>query len=603
MLDAEYQKWFVETINDPVKWSEAFLRNPNDPQQALELRSYQKEYLNATKTNKKMVLRQGRRSGKTVGLCADALWWATAQPIATRINNNGTKEIPFSVLVMTPMDAQIKMIFDTFIELIGDSEWLSRKITKIKRSDVSEIHFDNGSVIKGMTLGISSANKGTSVRGQSCNLLFLDEVDYIPRDIMEEAVLPIAGTDLTTKIRACSTPSGQRGLYYDWCTRNTEIGWWHLHVPSWHEDNPSWTTIEETLAAGKPIQESTEFEFKSIMSDGAYIREFGAEFGEELQGVYKHKHIDDSLVNYFAEYADSDSDIFDPGFEQNPANKYVLGVDWNTYKNGGQIVVIEYCQAPTFIEYYDHLNNEEVKIDCTGKIRLFYRKGVKAKDATQRETRKEIIRLMTYFKIDFVYVDYGAGDTNVEELSHYGRAHPELSMSRKLHVVDSGATTEHYDPIIQKKVKKRNKGLMINQSVLANEEGRMVLPKEEDDNHRLVNQMRGYIVKSVTARGDFTYEGEDHVLDAFHLAVYGFYHQFGILLKSAYDNKIKYMRNPRLDNFEGRDSASPQSTILTRNNTPIRDPEAPKTHRPRMVGGSRNSRGSNILGGGFRRQF
>ena len=192
MLNKEYQKWFVETINDPVKWSEAFLRNPNDPQKALKLRSYQKEYLSATKTNKKMVLRQGRRSGKTVGLCADSLWWATAHPIAHRIETGGTKEIPFSILVLTPMDAQIKMIFDTFMDLIADSEWLSRKITKVKRSDVNEIHFDNGSVIKGMTLGISSANKGTSVRGQSCNLLFLDEVDYIPRDIMEEAVLPIA---------------------------------------------------------------------------------------------------------------------------------------------------------------------------------------------------------------------------------------------------------------------------------------------------------------------------------------------------------------------------------------------------------------------------
>ena len=72
-----------------------------------------------------------------------------------------------------------------------------------------------------------------------------------------------------------------------------------------------------------------------------------------------------------------------------------------------------------------------------------------------------------------------------------------------------------------------------------------ILPKEEDTNHRLVDQMRGYLVKSVTARGDFTYEGEDHVLDAFNLAVYGFYHQFGILLKTSYDNRIKFMQNHR----------------------------------------------------------
>jgi len=600
-LTKEYQEWFAETIQDPARWAEAFLRNPNDPQQALKLRSYQREVLEASRANKKIVLRYGRRLGKTVTLCADVLWWVSAQPLAVMLETNGTKPIPFSVLVMTPMDSQIKMIFDTFLDLISDSEYLNNMITKVKRSDVNEIHFSNGSVIKGMTLGISSANKGTSVRGQSADMIFLDEVDYIPRDIMEQAVLPIANTNKDTKIRTCSTPSGARGLYYTWCTKAEDIGWWHRHYPSWHPDNPNWVTIKQAKEQGIPITEATEFEFKSVMSDGAYLREFGAEFGEELQGVYKHKHISASLVPYFSDYISDDVDIFDPGFQQQSGNKYIIGVDWNTYKNGGQIVVIEYCQVPTFIEYYDHTKNEEVKIDCTGKIRLFYRKGVKAKDATQRETRKEIIRLMEYLKIDFVYVDYGAGDTNVEELTHYGRQHPQLGMNRKLHVVDSGASTEHYDPILKKKVKKRNKGLMINQSVLANEEGRMILPLEEDGAHRLIGQMRDYTIKSITARGDFTYEGEDHVLDAFHLAIYGFYHQFGVLLKNNYDNRIKFMRDPRLDSFDGRGTASTESAILQSNNTNTRDPELPIHNRPRMVGNNRHTRGSNTIGRGFRR--
>jgi len=603
-LNKEYQEWFVKTLNNPADWAEAFLRNPDDPQRPLELRSYQREVLEHTKDEQQMVLRYGRRMGKTVVLCADSLWWTTAQPLATMYNNKGTKQIPFTVLVMTPMDSQIKMIFDTFLSLIADSPFLKDMITSVKRSDVNEIHFKNGSVIKGMTLGISSANKGTSVRGQSADLLLLDEADYIPRDIMEQAVLPIASTKLNTKIRACSTPSGKREIFYEWSTKGKEIGWWARHYPSWHPDNPSWLSIDDAKKKGIPITDSTEFKYRSYTSEEAYLREYGAEFGEELQGVYKHKYINMSLINYFSEYNNHDVDIFDPGFEQTPGNKYLIGVDWNTYKNGGQVVMIEYCAQPTFIEYYDHIKNEDVKIDCTGKIRLFYRKGVKSKDATQRETRKEIIRLMTQYKIDFVYVDYGAGDTNVEELTLYGKKHPELGMARKLHVVDSGASSEHYDPVLQKKVKKRNKGLMINQSVLSIEEGRMILPKEEDSAHRLVNQMRGYIIKSVTARGDFTYDGEDHVLDAFHLAVYGFYHQFGLLLKSSYETRIKFMRNPRLDNFDGRDAASPNSTILNNNNTNIRDPEAPpKYNMPKMAGGRKGSRSSKIFGSGFRRQL
>jgi len=603
-LSLEEKKVFADILNVPSKWAETFLRNPIDPQQPLKLRSYQREVLDASKDEQQIVLRYGRRMGKTVVLCADALWWTVAQPLATMYNTNGTKPIPFSVLIMTPMDAQIKMIFDTLMDLIADSPFLNEQITSVKRSDVNEIHFSNGSVIKGMTLGISSANKGTSVRGQSADLLMLDEADFIPRDIMEQSVLPIANTNQHTKIRACSTPSGKRDIFYDWCTKGSSIGWWSKHYPSWHKDNPNWLSIEQAEEQGRPITDSTEFKFRSMMAEDAYMREFGAEFGEELQGVYKHKHINESLANYFSHFNSHDVDIFDPGFEQKPGNKYIIGVDWNTYKNGGQVVMIEYCHEPTFIEFYDHEKNEDVKIDCTGKIRLFYRKGVKSKEATQRETRNEIIRLMTYYRVDFLYVDYGAGDTNVEELTLHGRKVPSLGMSRKLHVIDSGASTEHYDAILQKKVKKRNKGLMINQTVLSLEEGRMLLPKEEDASHRLIDQMRAYTVKSITARGDCTYEGEDHVLDAFTLAIYGFYHQFGLLLKNTYDNKIKYMRNPRLDNFEGRDSASPKSAILQQNDKPIRDPEAPPTYsRPRMVGGRGNSRSSNILGTGFRRTF
>jgi len=595
---------FIRILNSPSEWAQTFLRNPDDPQQHLELRSYQKEVLDATKDNQQIVLRYGRRMGKTVVLCADALWWTAAQPLATMYNTNGTKPIPFDVLIMTPMDSQIKMIFDTLLDLIADSPFLKDMITAVKRSDVNEIHFSNGSVIKGMTLGISSANKGTSVRGQSADLLLLDEADYIPREIMEQAVLPIASTKLTTKIRACSTPSGKREIFWEWCTKGSEIGWWSRHYPSWHPDNPSWLSIEDAKAQGLPITDSTEFKYRSYTSEEAYTREYGAEFGEELQGVYKHKHINESLINYFPNFDEPNVSNFDPKWEQTPGNKYVIGVDWNTYKNGGQVVVIEYCHMPTFIEYYNHDTNEQIKIDCTGKIRLFYRKGVKSKDATQRETRNEIIRLMTHFNIDFVYVDYGAGDTNVEELTLYGRRNPTLGMARKLHVIDSGASSEHYDPVLQKTVKKRNKGLMINQSVLALEEGRMVLPKEEDTNHRLVAQMRGYTVKTVTARGDFTYEGEDHVLDAFNLAVYGFYHQFGVLLKTSYDNKIKFLRNTMYDEFNMRDNISSKPAILTQNDKPIRDPEAPpKYNRPRMVGGIGNNRGSNIFGSGFRRTF
>ena len=144
---------------------------------------------------------------------------------------------------------------------------------------------------------------------------------------------------------------------------------------------------------------------------------------------------------------------------------------------------------------------------------------------------------------------------------------------------------------------------MINQSVLAMEEGRMILPKEEDASHRLIDQMRNYTVKSITSRGDFTYEGEDHVLDAFHLAIYGFYHQYGVLLKTSYEHKIRFMRNPILDSYNNNKQDFTTSSPISNNNTMnnVVDPDKPKFNKPVAIGTNKNSRNSNIFGRGFRR--
>jgi hypothetical protein len=258
-----------------------------------------------------------------------------------------------------------------------------------------------------------------------------------------------------------------------------------------------------------------------------------------------------------------------------------MGVDWNSYLNGGQIVLVEYCRKPTFIEYIDDETQQEVRVDCTGKYRIFYRVGIRAKNATQRLTRAEIIRLLTYYKIDYVYVDYGAGDTNIEELSFYGQQHPELGLSEKLKVVDSGATIEHYDPIARQHVKKRNKSMMINTAVLNCEEGRFILPKEEDEKVKLIGQMRGYRIKNVTSRGEFSYEGADHILDAFHLAIYGFQLQFGHLLTSKVDYRIGYAP-PKVT--AGRDKDF-KNYKFGKNSRNVRDPEktANRVQVPRRI--------------------
>ena len=563
----------VQLFTSPDRWAEAFLRDPDDKDKNFKLRSYQREVLQATRQHRNMILQWGRRMGKTVSMCSAVLWWATAYPLVQMIENKAKKQKPITIVLATPYESQIKEIWNTFMSLIGDSPLLKEQVRKVRTSDVHIIEFDNDSVIKGYTIGISSSNRGISMRGISCDILYMDEFDFIPRDIVEQVLMPIWTTNTKARLLVTSTPSGKRELFFDWCTRSKELGWFHTHYPSWHLNNTNWMSIEQSKEKGLPITESTEFQVKAITSQENYNREYGAEFGEEFGGVYKHTFINRCLVKYGRGIALEDNDIFDPGFSQNHKHKYIIGVDWNSYINGGQIVVVELCTTPTIVKYFDDNKNEDIVIDFTGKYRLFYRKGVKSKNATQRMTRLEIIRLLQTYKIDFVYVDYGAGDTNIEELTLYGREHPELEFSRKLRVIDSGAAVEHYDHIMRKMVKKRNKSLMVNFSALALEEALVVLPKEEDSPVRLVGQMRGYTIKNVTSRGEFSYEGEDHILDAFNLAMYGFQQNYGHLLNSAITHHMIALSDPRLADYPQRQQEFNGGVIAAGGSRAIRDPE------------------------------
>ena len=597
----------LKTFQDPVIWCESYLKNPMNRDEPLKFRSYQKDVLRNSRKYQRMITRWGRRTGKSVAFDADCLWWAQAYPLVRMIENKEDKIKPFRILVFCPYESQIKELWNTFTQLIGDSPLLKDQVLKIRTSDIHLIEFkgpDNetrGSTIEGFTIGISSSNQGTSLRGLTGDMVFIDEMDHIPEEIIETVLFPITTSHRDVRLRVCSTPSGKRGQFYKWAMEAEKIGWFHSHVPSWHPDNGNWMSIEEAKRLGRPIEDSSEFQVKHITTSAALAREYGAEFGEEHGGVYKHSFIDKSLVKYNRNIDLSDPDIFDPGFQQNPDHKYIVGVDWNSYINGGQVVMVEFCSTPTFHTYFDDEINQEITIDFTGKYRLFYRRGIKSQEATQRLTRQEILRLMKHYKVDYVYVDYGAGDTNIEELGLFGRAHPEYQLNHKLVVIDSGVVAEHWDHVLGKMVKKRNKSLMVNFSVLSLEEGMMVLPKEEDKNTRLVGQIRGYIIKNVTTRGEFSYEGDDHILDAFNLAIYGFQQKFGQLLSSKISYSIYSISDPRTSLFPKRAVSGNGPIPISFNkgsstyNTPIRDPDKPASY-PRATRGSifGNSTRSNL---------
>lgn len=75
-----------------------------------------------------------------------------------------------------------------------------------------EIEFANGSSIRACSTSSSAA------RGSSCNCLVIDEMAFIPKNLINDffaSVIPIVSSSKNSKIIAVSTPNGADGLYYE----------------------------------------------------------------------------------------------------------------------------------------------------------------------------------------------------------------------------------------------------------------------------------------------------------------------------------------------------------------------------------------------------
>lgn len=97
-----------------------------------------------------------------------------------------------------------------------------------------EIEFANGSVIRACSTSSSAA------RGSSCNCLIIDEMAFIPKNIIDDffaSVVPIVSSSKNSKIIAVSTPNGAEGMYYDlWQKANTGDnveGWMPFRIHWW----------------------------------------------------------------------------------------------------------------------------------------------------------------------------------------------------------------------------------------------------------------------------------------------------------------------------------------------------------------------------------
>lgn len=466
----------IEVYADPVKWAATHLNwTPRD---------YQYEILYSGASCKQLVLRMGRRLGKTECMCILIWWHAFVQP------NKGPNN-QYDILIIAPYETQVDLIFKRLKQLLDQSPQLK---ASIKRDVHHQIELLNGSVIKGLTAGTKNSTGAANTRGQRADLIVLDEVDYMNEDDITNIINIRNEAPERIKIIAASTPSGRRGSFYRWCTGAPHNGWKEIYAPS--------TVNPEILKVNPDTGKTYLEELKEELTELRFLQEVMAEFGEEEVGVYAKKYIDQAVelgkrlgITYY-----------DRPFPRRGPR--ILGVDWDKYKASPNIVGIEL-------------------IESEGIFAPFVRVEIPKTEFSYDAAIRKIIELNAKFDPDWIVVDAGHGESQIEQLRLYGLRNPQSGLHRKVIRVHFGEKIMVRDPVTQVREKKDIKPFMVNNTVLLFERGKFAFNPHD---RTMIRQFEEYRVERFGQNGKPIYSEEnEHIHDCVILAIHGFVTKYNVL--------------------------------------------------------------------------
>ncbi len=497
----EAQQRQAHIAADPVLWAKAFLEDVPRAYQSLIMRD----------PSRKKVMRMGRRLGKTATMAFYSLWYA--------YTNREAK-----ILILAPMKSHVALIYDEILRMakqnpiILNDEKSGCAITRFVASPQYQIDFENGSQIKFFTTGMKSNSKADVARGQEADVIILDEMDYMGKDDLDALMAMMQKTSdrKTTekKLIGASTPTGQRGTFYKWCT-DPEQGYSAYWYPC--QVNPFW-------------DKEMEKEMRVLYSkESAWRHEIEADWGEDSEGVYPHKFVKTSFL---------DVDEYEWPYDAQPHyglnhSTYVMGVDWDKYGAGVNIVVLEKCHD-------DHPNPE-----YANKIRLAHREEMEKSDFAYLEACKRIIHLNEVFRPKHIYADRGAGEAQIEILHKHGMSNPSSNLHKVLEGKAFYESIEVMDPFTQEPVKKRLKSFMVDNLYRMLENEMILFPGHDT---QLFEALLGYVVLRVSATTNepvFAPGGEttDHAHDALILACFAIANNYDELLNPKYASKLFVVSN------------------------------------------------------------
>lgn len=235
----EYQKCMM----DPAHFAREHLKviSLDDGLVPFDLYPYQEKMFHHFNDNRFSIVLACRQSGKSISSVAYLLWYACFHPeknIAILANKGA---------VAREMLARVTLMLENLPFYLQPG---------CKSLNKSAIEFSNNSKI------IASATSGSSIRGMSINLLFLDEFAFVENDAQfYTSTYPVVSSGKDTKVIITSTANGIGNVFHKiWEGATTNVNEYKAFRVDWHDvpgRDEKWKA--ETIANTSELQFDQEF--------------------------------------------------------------------------------------------------------------------------------------------------------------------------------------------------------------------------------------------------------------------------------------------------------------------------------------------------------
>ena len=299
-------EWTPEMINDLKKckknilfFAENFfyIVNLDRGKEKIKLFPCQKRVLRGLRDNRFVTLLASRQIGKTTLMTIYCLWIACFQDDQRILIVANKEQTAINIF------RRVRLAYEMLPNHLKPG---------VLEYGKTSMQLDNGS---GIGISTTSSDAG---RGDSCNVLVLDELAFIDEHLVDpfwKSVFPIISSSKKSKIFVASTPNGTDNLFHQLYT-NAERG-----ETNWHSERVDWWEIP-----GRDDEWKVDT-IKALGSIDAFNQEFGNQFLDSGESA-----VDEAIFEKLKQECTNPEFVFDEGSyllweEPDPERVYVVGVD------------------------------------------------------------------------------------------------------------------------------------------------------------------------------------------------------------------------------------------------------------------------------------